>query len=391
MNLNYRKYLTENILPFWIDTAIDHKNGGIFTSIDSNDEVYDTDKNVWFQGRALWTYAMAYNTIEQKNEYLTVCETLYNFLKKCTNSEGRLPFIVKADGRPFIKRDYYYSESFAAIGCAQYYKATGKKEVWESAERYFDICYNLYKDPATRTPELSQEFDPCKVFGINMIMLSTAQFMRNVGINTEKYDEAAMSAINEMKNGGYIHDELKAVIDYVDLDGNFRDTPQGRNLCPGHAYEAAWFILLEGELKNDDEIRLLGKKILDYSMPEGFEKETSIIPTCRDLKGRPLMPLDEGIPRWWPQNEAIIAYALAYNIFKEEKYKKLYEQIRDFAFEHFADKNGREWFGYINYDGTIFTPLKGDKLKGPFHLPRMLMALISLEETGSILKYILYD
>lgn len=388
MNLNYREYLTENVLPFWIDNAIDHENGGIFTCLDTDGKIYDTDKTVWFQGRALWTYAMAYNTIEKRPEYLEVCENLYNFIKKCTNSEGRMPFVVKADGRPFITRNLYYSESFAAIGCAQYYKATGKKEVWETAERYFDICYNLYKDPVTRTPSYTDEFEPGKVFGINMIMLSTAQFMRNAGINTEKFDRAAMDAIDEMKNGGYIHDELKAVIDHIDLDGNLCDTPHGRNLCPGHAYEAAWFILLEGELKDDDEIRMLGKKMLDYAMPEGFEKETSIIPTCRDINGRPLMPLDEGILRWWPQNEAIIAYALAYNIFKEEKYKKLYEQIRDFAFDHFADKDGREWFGYINYDGTLFTPLKGDRLKGPFHLPRMLMALISLEETGNILKYI---
>ncbi|MBQ2613947.1 MAG: AGE family epimerase/isomerase [Clostridia bacterium] len=386
--MDYKKYLTENVLPFWMDNAMDYENGGIFTCIDKNDKVYDTTKNVWFQGRALWTYAMAYNTIDQNPEYLKVCENLYGFLSKCTDANGRMPFLVRADGTTIVKRDYYYSESFAAIGCAQYYKATGKQEVWESAERYFDICYSLYKDPKTRTPELTQEFEPCKVFGVSMIMLSTAQFMRNVGINTEKYDAAANDAIEEMKNGGYIHDDIKTIIDYVDLDGNLRDTPKGRTLCPGHAYEAAWFILLEGEIKNDDSIRLLGKKILDYAMPEGFEKETSIIPTCRDIHGRPLMILEEGVLRWWPQNEAIIAYALAYNIFKEEKYKKLFAQIQDYAFEHFADKTGREWFGYINYDGTVFEPLKGDKMKGPFHLPRMLMALISLEETGSILQYI---
>lgn len=388
MNINYKEYLTQNILPFWMDNSMDYENGGIFTCIDKDGKVYDNDKNVWFQGRALWTYAMAYNIIDKNPEYLKICENLYRFLEKCTGSDGRMPFIVKADGATSIKRNYYYSESFAAIGCAQYFKATGKKEVWESAERYFDICYNLYKNPKTRTPELTQEFEPHKVFGVSMIMLSTAQFMRNVGINTEKYDAAAMDAISEMKNGGYINDEFKTIIDYVDLDGNFRNSPQGRTLCPGHAFEAAWFILLEGELKNDDEIRLLGKKILDYAMPDGFENKTSIIPTCRDIYGEPLMILEENILRWWPQNEAIIAYALAYNIFKEEKYKKLYEQIRDFAFEHFSDKDGGEWFGYINYDGTIFAPLKGDKMKGPFHLPRMLMALISLEETGSILKYI---
>ena len=43
MNINYREYLVENILPYWINNAIDTENGGIFTCIDSNDKVYDTD------------------------------------------------------------------------------------------------------------------------------------------------------------------------------------------------------------------------------------------------------------------------------------------------------------------------------------------------------------
>lgn len=388
MKINWRDYLTKNILPFWLEKGIDRKNGGIYTCIDDNEEIYDTDKSVWFQGRALWSFAMAYNTVEKREEYLEACEELYRFLKKIEAPNGRLPFVVTEEGEEVLSRAYYYSEAFAAIGCAQYYKATGREDVWESAMRYFDIVYSMYKDPKTRTPEMVQKFNPCKVFGVSMIMLSTAQFMRNVGRDTELFDAAAKDAIEEMKNGGYIKDDIKTIVDYVDLDGNFRDTPQGRDLCPGHAYEAAWFVLLEGEIKNDDELRLLGKKMLDYSLPEEYLRKNSIVPTCRDIHGRPNFTLVTCLPQWWAQNEATVAYALAYNIFGDKKYKKLYERIRDYSFGHFANKKGREWYGYTAPDGKVCQPLLGDKMKGPFHLPRMLMALISLEETGSILKYI---
>ena len=65
----------------------------------------------------------------------------------------------------------------------------------------------------------------------------------------------------------------------------------------------------------------------------------------------------------------------------------LSEKILDNAMELFADKNGSEWFAYVDYEMYASKEIKGDILKGPFHIPRMLMALISLEETGSILKY----
>ena len=39
---------------------------------------------------------------------------------------------------------YYFSETFAAIGCAEYYKATKDKAVLDSAEKYFDVAYECY-------------------------------------------------------------------------------------------------------------------------------------------------------------------------------------------------------------------------------------------------------
>ena len=74
--MNYRSVLTENILPFWLKTAIDYENGGIFTQLDKKGVVYGTDKSVWFQGRALWSFMKAYNVIEKNPEYLNAAECI---------------------------------------------------------------------------------------------------------------------------------------------------------------------------------------------------------------------------------------------------------------------------------------------------------------------------
>ena len=47
--MDFRKDLVENILPFWLENAIDYENGGIYTCLDREGNIYGTDKSVWFQ------------------------------------------------------------------------------------------------------------------------------------------------------------------------------------------------------------------------------------------------------------------------------------------------------------------------------------------------------
>ena len=81
--MDFKKYLTENVLPFWLRTAIDTEKGGIFTCLDREGKVYGEEKSVWFQGRALWVFAKAYNHIEKREEYLSAAKTIYDFIPLC--------------------------------------------------------------------------------------------------------------------------------------------------------------------------------------------------------------------------------------------------------------------------------------------------------------------
>ena len=175
--MEFKKQLTENILPFWLKNSIDYENGGIYTCVDRNGNIYGTDKSVWFQGRALWTFSKAYNIIEKNPEYIKAAETIYSFLDKCTDTDGRMYFTVTADGREIQKRRYYFSETFAAIGCAEFYKATGRKDVWEKAEQYFNVAYECFKGVRKTQPKFNPDNQDYKALSPVMIMLSTAQVM----------------------------------------------------------------------------------------------------------------------------------------------------------------------------------------------------------------------
>ncbi len=78
--MDYRSQLTETLLPFWLENAIDWENGGIFTCLDEKGKIYGTEKSVWFQGRALWSFSKAYTLIERDPQYLKAAKNIYGFL-----------------------------------------------------------------------------------------------------------------------------------------------------------------------------------------------------------------------------------------------------------------------------------------------------------------------
>lgn len=380
--MDFKKYLTDNVLDFWLKKSIDFENGGIFTQVDRNGDIYGTEKSVWFQGRALWVFSKAYNTIEKRKEYLDAAHNIYKFLNCCTDKDGRMFFIVSKEGLPIQKRRYFFSETFAAIGCAEYFKATKDEKVWADAKKYFEMACRVFYNQELTTPKFTNL--NLKSLSPVMIMLSTAQVMASTGEDSDKYKAIANDMAERIINGGFLNEELGALLENVEEDGKFSDTPTGRLVNPGHSLEAAWFLMYEGCLSGKKALIAAGKKIIDYTMPRGIDKTYGGIIAFTDVLDKPATALEWDMKLWWPQCEAIIANKMAYMLFGEEKYNKAYHELVDYAFANFEDKENKEWYGYLHYDNTPSTYIKGNIFKGPFHLPRMLIILELLDASGNI-------
>lgn len=385
--MEFKKQLTENILPFWMKDAIDYKNGGIYTQLDKEGNVYGKDKSVWFQGRALWVFTKAYNTVEKNPEYLKIAQNIYSFLPKCTDTDGRMYFTVTEDGRGLQKRRYYYSETFAAIGCAEYYKATGDENVLKDAEKYFQVAYECFKGIRPNPPKINPENLSMKSLAPIMIMLSTAQVMRSMESDKKDfYASVCKECVTEIVNGGFLTD--KGLMENVNADGTFCDTPSGRIVNPGHSMETAWFVMSEGIIAEDESLIEFGKKIIDVTYPLGWDDKNGGLIAFTDCLGYPPVQLEWDMKLWWPQCETMIAMRYAYMLFGDEKYLKIYEEVREYCEKYFADKENGEWYGYLHYDNTPSTTLKGNIFKGPFHIPRLYILMSVLDETNDIKAYL---
>lgn len=83
----YRDELLDNVLPFWLNNSIDKEYGGYFTCLTREGKVFDTDKFIWLQGRQVWMFAMLYNKVEKKQEWLDCAIQGAEFLKNMVMTE----------------------------------------------------------------------------------------------------------------------------------------------------------------------------------------------------------------------------------------------------------------------------------------------------------------
>jgi N-acylglucosamine 2-epimerase len=181
----------------------------------------------------------------------------------------------------------------------------------------------------------------------------------------------------------FIRPDLRVVLETVGLDGEVLDHADGRTLNPGHAIEAAWFLLREARHRGDNRLRDLAIDMIDWMWERGWDREHGGLFYFRDLRGLPVQEYWHDMKFWWPHCEAIIATQMAYLMAGHERYARWHQQVHDWSFKHFADPQHGEWFGYLHRDGRLSNSLKGSLWKGPFHLPRMLLVCWQLLDEKS--------
>jgi N-acylglucosamine 2-epimerase len=378
----YRQQLLDNVLPFWLQHAWDTEHGGLFTSLDRDGTVYDTDKSIWFQGRAGWLLGTLCHQLEPRPEWLTACRSCVNFLQQHGfDRDGRMFFSVTREGRPLRKRRYVFSEMFAAMAFAAYAAVVKDETIGRQAIQLFEQACERLTTPGGVEPKTVVSTRPTRSFSGPMIILGTAQALR-AALHSSPWFAAAVQkrleswidrSIEEIQTY-FMRPELEAVLETVLADGQtFLQQAEGRLINPGHVLEGAWFVMLEGVHRGQPERIQIGLDMLRWTWCQGWDPQYGGILYFRDVLGKPSPEYWHDMKFWWPQCEAIIATLMAWRITGESEYREWYLQCHGWAFQHFADPLHGEWFGWLRRDGEPTHHAKGSLWKGPFHLPRMLM------------------
>lgn len=381
----YHAQLFEDCLPFWFPRMVDEQHGGFLHCFDRDGTLVDTDKSVWAQGRTSWMLLTLYLGYERRSEWLAWAESGLRFLaEKCVDpGDGRMFFQVARDGTPIRKRRYAYSESFAAIAFAAHAAATGLDESAVRARGWFEHFTTWSFTPGLM-PAKTTGARPLEALAPRLITIATAQQLRR-HLGTEPMLTGWIDRAIDDVARSFVNREHRAVLETVAPDGAISDHFDGRTLNPGHAIEAAWFILMEAKERGDNQLRDLGCTMLDWMWARGWDREYGGVFYFRDLYDQPIQEYWHDMKFWWPHDEALVATLLAYRLTGATRYLAWHEQCRAWSFRHFGDPEFGEWFGYLHRDGTRSNTLKGSMWKSFFHHPRALWLCrsIALELAGT--------
>lgn len=371
----FKEELTTSILPFWLKHGLDPIHGGILTGLGRDGTLLESDKSIWFQGRAAWTFATAYRVAEKNEDYLLAAKSCLDFLKShAQDTDGRFFFRVSRSGEPIIKRSrYIFSELFAALGSAAYSRAVGEEPVW--AEAIFAQALKTLEGDLLEPKFLRKS----EGFALPMIIIVVAQELRAANPKRSDYYDSLIATLIEKIERLFINEEYQCVLEQTGIDGVPQfDHFEGRMLNPGHAIEGAWFIMKEAKIQNNSSYFDLGKKMLDWMWEWGWDKEDGGIIYFKDALGHPPYEYWHDMKFWWPQTEAVIATLFAYQQSGDEHYLTHFNQIYEWTLKHFKDEEHGEWYGYLHKNGSLSVDLKGNMFKGPFHIPRMFLEGIEL-------------
>lgn len=367
----YRDELLNNILPFWLRHSKDEANGGYFTCLNRQGEVFDTDKFIWLQGREVWCFSYMYNHLEARPEWLQMALHGADFLEKYgRDSNGNWYFSLTADGRPLVQPYNIFSDCFATMAFASLHKALPE-------ERYKKIALDTFTNILARRHNWKGIYNkafpgtrPLRNFSLPMILCNLSLELEHI-IGAEKVNAFIPAVIHEVMDVFYQPD-LGLILENVHEDGSFSDSFEGRVLNPGHAIEAMWFIMDLGRRLNDRALIQKACNIMLDTLEYGWDKEYGGIFYFLDVKGHPPQQLEWDQKLWWVHVEALVALSKGLLFTGDERCRHWLKIVHDYTWKHFRDGEYGEWFGYLNRRGEVLLPLKGGKWKGCFHIPRAL-------------------
>ncbi|WP_223552216.1 AGE family epimerase/isomerase [Aestuariivivens sp. NBU2969] len=367
----YKSTLLENVLPFWENHSLDLKHGGYFTCLDREGKVYDTDKFIWLQCRQVWLFSMLYNNMEAKQEWLEIAEHGAHFLmNNGMDKEGNWYFSLTKEGEPLVQPYNIFSDCFAAMAFAQLGKASGNEAYSNLAKKTFLNILGRKENPKGKYDKSFPGTRPAKGFALPMILSNLVMELEHV-LDASLVNETIAFATKEVMDVFY-RKEHGLIVETVATNGSFMDTFDGRLVNPGHGLEAMWFMMDIGRRNGDDK---LIEKTIDISfniLDFGWDQKYGGIFYFKDLLGNPPDRLDWDQKLWWVHQEAILAMLKGYANTGNKKCWEWFRKLHDYTWEHFADKEYGEWYGYLNRQGEVLLPLKGGKWKGCFHTPRFL-------------------
>ena len=196
--------------------------------------------------------------------------------------------------------------------------ATGNQEYADIAKKTFDIVLSKVDNPKGKWNKLHPGTRNLKGFALPMILCNLALEIEHL-LDEDFLVKTMDVCIHEVMEA-FLRPELGGIIvENLNGDNSLVDCFEGRQVTPGHAIEAMWFIMDLGKRLNRPELIAKAKdtalKMLEY----GWDKEFGGIYYFMDRKGCPPQQLEWDQKLWWVHIETLISMLKGYQFTGDER------------------------------------------------------------------------
>lgn len=375
----YRHVLCDDLLPWWLRHAMDWDCGGIQTCIRDDGAIASSDKYVWSQTRALWTFAAACNRIKENDTWRDAASNLFRFnLKYGQRTQGDWNYRLARNGVVVEGPESIQTDAYAICALTEYARLTGSEEAIEAARRTCDAVLKKLRKPGSYATRPYPIPDGAKAQRVSM-QFSLAFAELGKFLNDDDLLSEGMHLTDDVLNH-FRRPEMEAIVEYLSLDNALLPPPAGSYMGPGHGIETAWFQIENLRGKCEPERIQKALDIMRWSFEKGWDAEFGGLLLGIDLEGgEPYLPHAEA-KIWWPHCEALCGTLMAFEISRQTWCLDWYNKTHNWAFVHFPDQIHGEWTQRLDRRGKRMDTLVALPVKDPFHLPRALIYCVETLE-----------
>jgi mannobiose 2-epimerase len=360
--------------------ASDHEYGGFYGKIDCDGAIVrKAPRASVINSRILWTFSAACRLVGPA--YRTTADWAYEYIvQKFWDAEyGGVYWLLDHQSNPVSDRKQIYAQAFAIYALSEYYRATGKPEALEYAQRLFrliedhsgDAVYKGYIEARARDwsaledLRLSEkDLNSPKSMNTHLhVMEGYTNLLRvwrdpELLVRHRELLEVTMDRIVDNSTGHFklfFDNQWNSLTDHVSF---------GRDI------EGSWLIQEAAEVLGDalpiDRARKLALRMSQTVYDAGLDKDGSLFYEA-DSKG----VVTDPNKHWWAQAEAVVGFYNAFQISGQEHFLKQAYRIWEYIEDKVVDRVHGEWHAKLTPAGVPYLE-KDDSdacLAGPWKCP----------------------
>ncbi len=399
-------YLTEVLLPFWIEKSPDPEFGGFLTHFDHvGKPTGETTKTFLMQIRMLYTMASAHRAGYGDGRCGDLARRGADFILDHywdREHDGWI-WIADAQGNATCWDKVGYGQCFAVYAFSEYFLATGDERGKEAALRTYDaICRHmidlrhggfieLFHRNWTPLPGGKSGGDR-KSLDVHMHMMeafTSLYEMTGTPSHRRRLTEVIDLILSRMRHPETGLGLAQFTYDFTPLPainfemtwGRDADPQEGRaakpidQTSPGHNVEFAWLLLHAADVLGvpretyADVLRTMCNHCVAFGIDHEYGGVYADVPMDR--------PAELTQKQFWQQAEVLIAMLDACLLLGDATYWNAFGNVFDFVFQKFVARDaGGEWYERLDREGNVLDGDLAHSWKIGYHTVRSMVQTV---------------